>query len=109
MPPEPFLADPFRCFLRGARATQRVGDTLIPFVARKFEERALDLDQPNLRGPGAGPRRWIVGGEFVDDGIVVSACEALHQMETGGGSPEGRLVREIRGVDYQRIALPTAA
>jgi len=47
--------------------------------------RALDPGQLDLRCPGPGPCRGIVGGEFTDDGVVVDAREALNQVETGPG------------------------
>jgi len=67
--------DSFRLFPRclggrsfgGAGAAERVGNPLISFVARKLEERALDPGQLDLRCPGPGPGRGIVGGEFIDD------------------------------------------
>src|SRR5438309_11526185 len=60
----------------------------------------------NFCGPWLGPRRWIFDCELVSHHVVGSAREAFDEMQLFAGSSKRGAIREIRGVDHQRITLP---
>src|SRR5207244_12788154 len=57
-------------------------------------------------GPRFGPRSRIFNRRLVDHRVIRGAREALHQAQLFAGSPERGQVREIGGVDDQRVAVP---
>src|SRR5207245_5314744 len=68
----------------------------------------LCLGRENCCGPGRGPCHRIGDREFVEERLGGDAGETLDHMQSRAGSPEVRLVSEIRCVDDQRIAFPSS-
>jgi hypothetical protein len=60
----------------------------------------------NYRSPRLGPRCRIFNRELVHQHVVRGAREAFDEMQFFAGSSEIGAIREIRGVDHQRITLP---
>src|ERR1700730_6283816 len=83
-----------------------------------FKELAFAPGHGNLRSPWLGKCRGIVYREFVEDGVLVNAREALDQAQLIVGAPEGcsshasanvtRQVREVGSLDTQGVAFPVA-
>src|SRR5256885_233290 len=55
---------------------QRVGDAVIPFVARMLKYRSVDLHKRHFAFPCSFPRRGVVPRELVSDRIVADGPEA---------------------------------
>src|SRR6266850_1729345 len=104
----------FRGFFGGslllyASAREGVVQPIIPFVTRVFKDRTYVLLPRHLCGPGSCPRRRIVDGELIAEGVLGRAGEALGQTHVLARAQERELVREIRRFDNQRLPLPATA
>src|SRR5437899_3994306 len=78
----------------------------IALVACPLVHRPLCLRPGHFRGPGFGPRCGIFDRELVNHRVVGSTREAFDEMQLFAGSSKWGAIREIRGVDHQRITLP---
>src|SRR5262245_52116139 len=74
---------------------------LVDFVGGPFE--------PNRSRPGRRPRRGVRQRDFVVDPVDRRACKALDHVEVLGRSEKAALWRKVRGLDNQRVALPSTA
>src|SRR5258707_1084361 len=104
------LSTPLRglFLLLGASSTEVIRQAVISLVTGELKYRALDLHHGKLRFPRSCPGCWIFNREFVEDGVLVDACEAFDHVQVFTGSSEVSLIGEIGCVDDQRIALPAA-
>src|SRR6266704_369761 len=107
------LSTPLRGFfsglLLGASSAEVVRQSVISLVTGELKYRAIDPDHGKLGFPWSCPCCRIFDREFVEDGVLIDACEAFDHMQVFTGSSEVSLIGEIRCVDDQRIALPAAA
>src|SRR2546425_4194140 len=67
---------------------------------------AIALGQGDLHGPGLGISRRIIDCELVDERVGVETPETFDEPHVRAGSSEGRLIREIRRLDDQPVAVP---
>src|SRR5229473_7839068 len=98
----------FSRLLLGASSAEVIRQAVISLVTREFKYRALGLHHGKLRFPWSCPCCRIFNREFVEDDVIVDACEAFDHMQVLTGSSEVSLIGEISCVDDQRIALPAA-
>src|SRR5438552_1540706 len=99
---------PLACCFGRSRASQNVDQGVVSFVAGVLVDRPAGFRQPQQAGPRSAERLGIVDGEVVADRVGRRACETLDDTQTVAGSPESRLVGEIRRLDDQRAPIPAA-
>src|SRR5439155_7949506 len=92
----------------GAGSAEVICQAVIPLVTGELKYRALGLHHRKLRLPGSCPGCRIVDREFVEDGVLVDACEVFDHVQVFTGSSEVSFIGKISCVDDQRIALPAA-
>src|ERR1700680_672517 len=80
----------------------------IPLMAGPLIYWPLSRGPGNLRSPGFVPRGGILDRKLVHDLVIGGAREAFDQMQLFAGTSESGHIREIGGVDHQRVALPMA-
>src|SRR5260370_10642693 len=66
----------FSRFLLGASAAEVIRQAVISLVTRELKYRTLGLHHGELGFPGLCPCCRIFNREFVEDGVIVDACEA---------------------------------
>src|SRR5260370_31453930 len=76
-------------------------------MASVFVELARHLRDGRLARPWFGPHTRIFHRELIEDRFRVDAGEAFDHVQVLG-SRKRTQIREIGGVDHQRIALPVA-
>ena len=94
-----------------SRARENPGQCVVPFVTGRFENLIgllIGLRKGKLECPGCCERRGILDGRAVDDQIRSCAREALHEVQIVTRSLKIRLRREVRRVDDEGVAVPTA-
>src|SRR3989442_14224427 len=101
------LFAPILLCLLGASPSQDALEAVIALVTRVLIERTHRVPDPG-RGPRSRPRRLIGNRELVVEFDRSDAVPAFNQMQVPAGSFKVRPVAEIRGLDNQRVALPTA-
>ena len=69
----------------------------------------VGLLQRDQRGPRTRPVRWIAEGQLPVQGVRSHSGKALLQAKVLGRAHEVALLRVVRRLDDQRIALPTRA
>src|SRR5437899_819023 len=96
-----------------ARPPQQRWQAEIPLVATRLIvnliRRIALLLQLLLDGPQSRPRRRVVDGDDILDRVRVETRPPFHEMQVFVSSLKIRFRREIRDVDDQRVALPTAS
>src|SRR5438132_11624479 len=76
-------------------------------MAGVLVELPLHLLDEYFSRPWPGPIPRIFRGELVEKRVFLGARDAFNHVQVLG-SREGSQIREIGGVDYQRIAFPMA-
>src|SRR5947209_19561526 len=78
----------FSRLLLGAGSAEVIRQAVISLVTGELKYRALGLHHRKLRLPGSCPGCRIVDREFVEDGVLVDACEAFDHVQVFTGSSE---------------------
>ena len=96
-----------------ARPAQQRRQAVIPLVAARLiinlVRRIALLLQLLLDGPWSRPRRRVVNGDHILDGVRVETRPPFHQMQIFVSSLKIEFRREIRDVDDERVAVPMAS
>src|SRR3989442_5526531 len=103
--PGGFLGGLLRCARTGKDAQHPFS---VPLVTRILVDLGLNLLEINGDGPGPGPRSRVGEGDFVVDRIRRDTGEAFDDMQVFRRSQKVVLEGEVRGVDDQRCAVPSA-
>ncbi len=75
---------------------------------RRIEDPTRRPPQRKLRGPWLKPDRRVVDGKSIRDRFRIHTRETLDQMQSGIRAAHARLLGEVRRVDDERSAFPTA-
>src|SRR5437016_14380582 len=75
-------------------------------MTRRLVHGSLCFRPRNFGGPWLRPGGGIFDRECVRQYVVRGACETFDEMQLFAGSSEIGAIREIRGVDHQRVTLP---
>src|SRR5262249_34898059 len=96
--------------LRHSRAPEHPAhDDVVPLVTRVLVYRLLTLLQSEHGRPRLGPRRGVVNGDFVAERIWSDPREAFDDAQGFRGPHEVAGTGEIRRVDDEGVAFPSAA
>src|SRR5262249_18696386 len=97
----------FGCFrFLDTGPAEDISDHVVALVTRRLIHGPFCFRPRNFRGPRLLPGGGIFDRECVDQSIVRGARETFDEMQFFAGSSKWRAIREIRGVDHQRITLP---
>src|ERR1051326_1460063 len=101
------------CPFCDASPAQQPRQAVIPLVAARLiinsVRRIALLLQLLLDGPWSRPRRRVVQGDHILDGIRVETRPSFHQMQIFVRSLKIEFRREVRDVYDERVALPMAS
>jgi len=95
-----------RVLLLSSSAAQHVAERVVAFVTRVLVDVLVGGVPRILSAPRFLPRLRIVDGETIEQGVGVHARKPLDDMQLFARALELCLVREVRGIDDERIALP---
>src|ERR1700681_1231309 len=95
------------CSFGHASATEGILQTVIRLMTGVLVDLARYLRDGHFSRPWSGPHPRIFHRELVANGLGVGAGEAFDHMQVLG-SRERTHIREIGGVDHQRVPLPMA-
>src|SRR5207244_2172119 len=108
--PVPPCLDSFRFLGRfrfgDSGPAEDINDHVVALAPRRRIQGPFCFHPRNFRGPRLGPRRGIINRECIRQCVVRCAREAFDEMQLFAGSSEIGAIREIRGIDHQRITFP---
>src|SRR5262245_52571108 len=96
-------------FILSPRAGKNIRDAIVGLVAGEFEDRPVGLRQRRFGRPRTVPGLRILDRELVIDHVIRDASKTLGDLHVLARAAKRILPVEIRRLDYERIAFPSAS